>query len=271
MQELAALAESLELTGSLLAGVLVLARVLPLVYLVPFLGGPTLSTWVRLAVALAVTAAVLPVAWTGPPEVAAAGLLLLLMLKEVLVGACLGLLGAVAFHTLGMAGQLVDTARGTTQSQTFDPMTGEEQSPLASLHFQLGVALFLVLGGHRAFVAALAGSYEMVPMTTLPAAPEGLGQVALLAVEMTGAALAAALLIAAPAVTAIVLTDVALGLLGRTAPQVGTYFMAMPLRAAVGLAVVLLGLGVLLPDLGPLLGSAVEAVRRASTLLGGGS
>lgn len=268
MGELLELARSLELTGHLVALFLVLARISPLVVLLPFLGGPSLSSVVRTVVAVAIAVAIFPVAAPGPLDHLSAGFVLLLLLKELLVGTCLGLLGAMAFHTLAMAGQLVDQSRGVTMASVLDPATGAEQSPLASFQLQLGVVLFLLMGGHRAFLAAVAGSYEVIPLDELPLSTAGTRDAALLLARLVGGAIAAALMLAAPAISAIVLTDLALGLLGRTAPQVGTYFMAMPLRAAIGLAMALLSLSVVFDEVTAFLGQAVSVVEHAIQLLG---
>jgi flagellar biosynthetic protein FliR len=261
VNELAELARQLELSGVLVAGALVLARVSPLVVLAPFLGGPALPTPVRTVVALAVAAAVLPAALAAPPQQVDAGLFLLLLLKEATVGTCLGLLAAVAFHVLAMAGELVDLTRGVSQSQVMGFFAGEEQSPLASLQLQLGVVLFVLMGGHRAFLAAVAGSYDAVPLGELPLAASGLREVAMLSARLVGGAIAAALMLAAPAVVAVTATDLAMGLLGRAAPQLGTYFMALPLRAAVGLALALLALSLVAGEIVPAL-AQVAAVAR---------
>ncbi len=246
---------------------LVLARVAPVVYLAPFLGGPALSSAVRFVVAVAITAALYPAAAVATVDTPEAGVFVLLLAKEVLIGVCLGLLASVAFHALSMAGQLVDISRGTAAGQVQNPFAGGESSPLASLHLLLAVVLFVVLGGHRAFLAALAGSFEVIPIGELPLAPAGVQGAALLAAELVGGAIAAALMLAGPAVAAVVLVDVTLGLLGRTAPQIGTYFMAMPLRAAAGLAMVLLTLAVVLPDIVLYLDGAVAVVGRVTALL----
>ncbi len=268
MTELTELASRLELTEQVLALFLVLARVSPLVVLLPFLGGSSLSAAARTVVALAVAVAIFPLAYTGPIEGLTMGMLLVILLKELLVGTCLGFLGAIAFHTLAMTGELVDQSRGVTMARVFDPATGGEVSPLASFHLQLGVVLFLLLGGHRAFLAALAGSYETIPLAEIPLSGTGARAFALLTAQLVGGAIAAALMLAAPAISAIVLTDLAFGLLGRAAPQVGTYFMALPLRAAVGLGMVLLSLSLVFDEVSAVLLGAADLARHATGLLG---
>lgn len=267
MSGLAELAGRLEVTDQVLALFLVLARVSPLVLLLPFLGGSSLSAAVRTILSLAVAVAVFPLAYTGPLEGLTVGMLLVILLKELLVGTCLGFLGAIAFHTLAMTGELVDQSRGVTLAAVLDPTTGSEASPLASFHLQLAVVLFLLLGGHRAFLAAIAGSYEAIPLAELPVSAAGMRAFALLTARLVGGAFAAALMLAAPAISAIMLTDVAFGLLGRAAPEVGTYFMALPLRAAIGLAMVLLSLSLVFDEVSAVLLGAVDLARQATELL----
>lgn len=267
MNELLELASRLEITDQVLALFLVLARVSPMVLLLPFLGGSSLSAAVRTVVAGAIAVAILPLAYTGPLDGLTMGMLLVILLKELLVGTCLGFLGAIAFHTLAMTGELVDQSRGVTMARILDPATGSEASPLASFHLQLAVVLFLLMGGHRAFLAAVAGSYEAIPLAELPVSADGVRAFALLTARLVGSAFAAALMLAAPAISAIVLTDIAFGFLGRAAPQVGTYFMALPLRAAVGLAMVLLSLSLVFDEVSAVLLGAVELARQTTELL----
>ena len=112
MSELIELIQTSGLAAHLIGGVLVLARLAPVVALAPFFGGPALSAAVRAVVTLALLLAVYPSACPEPLPWPGAGELLLLSLKELVLGLALGLLTAVAFHTLTMAGQLVDRSRG---------------------------------------------------------------------------------------------------------------------------------------------------------------
>lgn len=229
-----------EVVRTVILAILVLARVVPLVLFVPFFAGSSSSTSLRVILSFALLAALFPNATSG---VGALGLSLgqvgLLFWKEVVVGLSLGVLTAVGFHTLTMAGQLIDQARGV-DSTMLDPLGGDARSPLAALHLLLGVVLFLIIGGHRAFLAAVAGSYELVPLVELPLAAAGMQAGALNLARLFGAAFAGALLLAAPAVLALLLSEVIVGFLGRTAPGFATSLSLVPLRAALGLAMAML-------------------------------
>jgi flagellar biosynthesis protein FliR len=245
-------------TAVLVAGGLVAARVFALLTFVPAFGVRSLPAPVRIALALVLAVVLYPaVAPATLPHGPVA--ILALVAKEVLVGASLGFVVALAFAALDMAGRLVDATRGATLAEVLDPLTAERTSPLAELHVQVGLLTFLALGGQRALVLALARSYETVPLAAFPTATRGLAPLAGGAIRLSADAIAVALVLAAPALVALYLSEIALGLLGRAAPQVGVFFVGMPLRAAVGLLAVLVALGAMTPVLAHLFGMALGA------------
>lgn len=185
-----------------------LARIGPLVALTPALG---IGVWPKLIVAAILTAFVAPSLSSGP------------LVRELLVGASLGLTAAVPFRAAEAAGLLVKRA------------TGEGYKLFA-------LAVFAALGGPRLVVAALARSYEAFPVGG--AAP-GVASV-LVAV---GQLITAAASIAAPALAALLLAELAVGLVHRAepaaaeavaAPSVRLLAMLLALALAAGTAARLL-------------------------------
>lgn len=247
-------------TAILVGGGLVTVRVLALLYLVPPLGARSVPTPVRVAIALVLAALLHPIVSAAAPVPIGALALVALVAKEALVGASLGLVVALAFAALDMAGRLVDATRGSTLAEVIDPMTGEWTSPLAELHVQIGLLTFLAIGGPRLLLVALAQSYEMVPLTSFPGAQAGLAPLAFGVARLSADAIAVGLLLAAPALVALYVSEVALALLGRAAPQVGVFFVGMPLRAAVGIFAVILALASMTPVLVDLFARAIEAM-----------
>jgi len=249
-------------TAVLVAGGLVATRVFALLTFVPAFGVRSLPPPVRIALAV-VLAIVLYPAVAGAAAIPTSPLAILaLAAKEVLVGATLGFAVALSFAALDMAGRLVDATRGATLAEVLDPLSGERTSPLAELHVQVGLLVFLALGGQRALVRALAHSYETAPLATFPAAARGLAPLAGGVIRLSADAIAVALVLAAPALVALYLSEIALGLLGRAAPQVGVFFVGMPLRAAVGIVAVLFALTAMTPAIAHLFGAALEAAAR---------
>ena len=163
-----------------------------------------------------------------------------------------------------MAGRLVDTMRGANLAEAIVPGIDERSSPLGNLQFQIGVVVFLLIGGHRVLLATLAESFEWIPIDRVPDMTQsGLGAFTLGVGGAVGHAVATALLLSAPAMIALFATEVSLGILGRVAPTISVHFVGMPLRAAMRLAVVLFALTLILPELHPMFANALATVASA--------
>ncbi|HEY3354077.1 MAG TPA: flagellar biosynthetic protein FliR [Polyangia bacterium] len=255
-QLIAAARPGLDLSAILLVGALAGARVIPLVLLAPFLGGKLVPAPAKIGLAGALALLVYPHVAPRVPELGPL-LVLLLFAKELLVGVALGLCVSLVFHAAEAAGRLVDLARGASMSEALVPQSGTRASPTGDLYLQLAVVLFLAGGGHRLVLAALAHSYAVVPVVAFPGA-HGLAALAGAFIDLTAGLLTVALGLAAPVLIATVLTDLALGLTNRVAPQLNAYVLGMPAKALVGAAVLLLGLSVVAGELSTAGQSAVR-------------
>ena len=261
--------DQVEPSSVLLTLAAILARVGAAVWIAPFLGGRLVPAAVRVGVALALGLIMLPQLLPNAPPAVSPILGLAIVTKEALVGAALGFVVGLVFWAAEAAGRLSDTVRGATLAEALIPQTGARSSPLGDLFFQLTVVLFIVLGGHRVFITALAASYEVLPLAAFPQA-QGLHGFALLCGRLTADLLLLALALAAPVVAALFLADLTLGLINRFAPQINVFFLAMPAKALLGIGAVVLSVGLLLGAMPPLLDRAVRAVSKGIELLGGG-
>lgn len=251
----------------LAVGALVAARVAPLTVLAPWLALRQAPAVLRAGVVLVLTVVVAPVAVHHAPAELPVGAFSygLAVLREAMVGAVFAVVSALPLLALDWAGRLVDTWRGASLAEVIAPPTAERTSPIGNLYLMMGVVLFLLLGGHRLAIVAFADGLVAAPVGA-PIAGADLAAVALGAGRLTADALAFAAALAAPAAAAIVLTEVALGLVARTSPQVPVFFAGMPLRAAIGLGAALLGLSVVV---GGLPSAFDDAIRAAEGLVRG--
>lgn len=255
-----------DLSSALLLLALCAARVVPVLVLAPFLGGRLVPGPVKVGLAVAVALIVWPQALRGVelPQLGTVHVVLLLG-KEALVGVALGLCAALVFLAAQAAGQLVDVARGASMAESLVPQSGTRASPVADLYLQLAVVVFLALGGHRLFLAALARSYEVIPLLTFPSTAS-LGALALTAIQLTGQMLLVAVGLATPVLLAAVLTDLALGLVNRVAPQLNAFVLGMPAKALVGAALVLVTLSLVAGEVAE--GGVLRDTARAVNALG---
>lgn len=215
------------------------ARAVPLVWLVPAFGGPTLPAQVRLGIGLGLALLCYPML-VGHVPAGGALVWLLLLGREVMVGVTLGFVVSCMFRAVESAGRLTDILRGANMAEVIAPLSEGRTSPLGSLLMLLAVVIFLEIGGLNYLITALARTYEALPVgSSLANLNRGW---AVAAVTASAKLIESAVGLAAPAIVALLLVDVTLGILGRVAPQVPLFFVGMPLKALLGVGVVLLGL-----------------------------
>jgi flagellar biosynthesis protein FliR len=224
------------------------ARTLPLTWLVPALGGPRVASEIRVGLGIMLAVLVLPVllpALNARPVPAwglgAVGWIILLG-RELLVGLTVGLCAGAVFRAAEVAGRLADILRGANMAEVLSPTSEERTSPTGDLYMFVTVVLFLEMGGLRFLTTALARSYEAVPVALLPSMA-AVRPAAWLIVATVAKLFESAIALAAPVIVALWIADVALGVVGRAAPQIPIYFAAMPAKALLGLGVVLVGIG----------------------------
>jgi flagellar biosynthetic protein FliR len=224
------------------------ARATPIVWMVAPLGGPRLPTPVRAGLALLLAALASPVlvASAGAAALAQASVvtLALALAREVLVGLCLGFVASAAFRAAEMAGRLGDTLRGANIAEILVPTAEERSSPLGVLYLLIATLIFLQIGGVPRLCDALLDSYRVLPVGG--GLQAGAVHRAAAVVTLASARLiASGVALAAPVIVALWLTDLALGLVARAAPQVPVYFIGLPLKGLLAIGLVLICLGTL--------------------------
>lgn len=234
---------------------LLVARLLPLVLLVPVFGvrGAPAAWLVTASVALA--AALLPSASASAPALPSDLLALsLLTVREVCLGTLYAFALALPFWALEWGGRLTDQWRGALPD-------GRGASAFGDLYLWIGIAAFLGLGGHRVVIAALADGLRSHPLGVV-ASDGGLAALAMSSARLAADALAAALMVAAPVAAVLVLFDLALGVVARATPALPGFVLAVPVKAALAIGVALMGSAVLLGQLPGAFTEAFAAARR---------
>ncbi|QEH35748.1 flagellar biosynthesis protein FliR [Aquisphaera giovannonii] len=160
---------------------------------------------------------------------------------ELAVGALLGLSAGLIVAGARQAGDLVAAQAGLSAATLFNPESGEEVTALGHLYGLVALGVFLAMQGPLVLVAALAESYRVVPAGGFLLDASTASQV----FAQVGGALALSLRAAAPVALALALAGLAMGWIGRLAPAIPVLAMSLPLRSLLGIALVILVLGVL--------------------------
>jgi flagellar biosynthesis protein FliR len=219
---------------------LVLARVGGLTLTAPVYGTSEVPLRVRALLAAALALLIVPSQWhtavAYPGNVVYYGVLLG---SEALIGACLGLGVLILIHGMTLAGALVGQASGLSIADVFDPTLDENVPLFSRLMFLVTVSVFVCLGGHRMVMAALLDTFQTIP----PGSGQFSRSIADGFVTLVGQSFSLAIRAAAPAVTALLLATVILGLIGRTLPQLNILTVGFGLNALLAFAVLGLTLG----------------------------
>lgn len=259
---------------SILLGALVVARLVPMVQIIPYMGGEAIPQTVKMGLAIALAVLVYPSVWMhgaaaelplGTFEVA------MLVTKEVFVGVTLGFVCALSFDALRMAGQVIDNSAGLTQATTMVPQLPDRISPTSNFLFQLGIVFFFAVGGHRVFLWALTQSFVSIPPYAGIDTAAGLSEVAAVVLRMTADSIALGVLMAFPVLAAIMLTNLFLALVNKSAPQINVFFLGLPLKAVLASAILLLSIDVVLAQFLDQSFDHLETLVRMMEVLGGGA
>jgi flagellar biosynthetic protein FliR len=212
---------------------LVLLRLTGFALIAPVYGSRMIPDRVRGALILAVAAMIFPLVRSQAPaeitlSVVAAG-----VVGELMVGLAIGLALSALLTASEAGGIIVGRQAGLRIGQAFDPMGNRQSSLIGQAYAVTLTVMFLMVGGHRAAMAALLDTYEVIPMLSFR--PDE--SVVLLLIEMLTAALIVGLRLAAPATIALFLTGTAMGFLSRTMPQMNILSVGFTVRAFVAIAV----------------------------------
>ncbi|MEP6901755.1 MAG: flagellar biosynthetic protein FliR [Actinomycetota bacterium] len=225
------------------------ARLVSFFSIVPFFGGAAVPARVKVATAMAFVIILYPSIAATLPDNQALGFgplgFIALLAKEVLVGFTLGFIASLAFEAVQVAGRIVDFQRGSTMAELYAPQLQSRVSELGQFKLQLAIVLFISVGAHRLFLGSMLRSFEFIPLLVFPKFTPGWSPAAELIVKLSAAVLSLGLQLAAPALIALLLTDLFFGIINRVAPQVNVFFLSMPVKMLVGIIVVLIALPVL--------------------------
>jgi flagellar biosynthetic protein FliR len=162
-----------------------------------------------------------------------------LAVKEALIGFAFGLVAQFLFAAFQTAGALIDVSAGFAIAQTFDPTANVSTSILGRWYNLIAVAAFLALGGAQLLVAGLIRSFTLVP----PLATPDLNALVVGVLDQADDIFLIVVQIGAPIIGALLITDVTLGIISRSVPQMNVFIVGLPLKIIIALA----GTAILLP------------------------
>ncbi len=229
-----------QLAGNQLGGfILVLARVTPLFILAPLFSSKMVPARVRGIIAVAISIGLAPVALHGQHIPSDPLTLAGLIVEGLLIGFGFAFSITVLFAAFESAGSLVDILSGFSYGSLINPLNGNQAGVMSQFYSLVGTMIFLIIGGDAWMLRGIARTFQLVPLTSGPRITTLVGG----AEQVFSTVFTSALEIAAPVVIALLITDVAFGVVSRVVPQISVFAVGFPAKVGVALAVV----GVSLP------------------------
>ena len=218
----------------------VLARVSGLVATAPTFTGAYIPMQVRAFLAVGIALVLMPTQWnalqatpTNLPDYA------ILMAGELLIGMVLGMGIAILASGLQLAGQIIAQMSGMALADVLNPGTDTELPVFSSMLYMVGLAVFVVIGGHRALIDGLLGTFESVPIGHGGV----VGTIGHTISTMVSESFSLGVRAAAPAMVALLLATLVLGLVGRTLPQLNVLVLGFGINTIVTMAALLISVG----------------------------
>lgn len=161
-----------------------------------------------------------------------------LALKETIFGLSIGFVSQMVFSTIEMAGKLIDFQVGFSMGAVYDPAMGAQASNYGRTYYWMGIAIFFLLDMHQVLLEMLIKSYDFMPIGSVNIAnfnPHAIIQIFSRVFELS-------INLAAPMIITVLITDVVLGLISRTVPQINVFMLGMPMKSMVSFLVFLVSI-----------------------------
>jgi flagellar biosynthetic protein FliR len=181
---------------------------------------------------------------------------MLAALQEALIGVAIGMVVQLTFEALTFAGQTISMTMGLGFATLVDPQRGANTTVLGQMFMIYGILTYLAVNGHLVLIGALAQSFQSLPI----GAADIDGNFGLSVVLWGARVFESGLLIALPAVIALVVVNLALGVVTRAAPQLNLFGIGFTITLLCGFFVLIAGLDGIMNGISSLIESALTAV-----------
>lgn len=209
----------------------VLMRVSIIVFFLPLFGARGVPSLWKIGFSMLIAIVLMP----AVPQVSrypeTAFQIIIAFLSEALLGLILALTVNMFFASIQMAGHFMSFQMGFAMATTIDPQSGVQNTVLTEMMYILTILLFFAMDGHHIFIRALAGSFQSAP----PAGIAFDSSIAGILVKVSANMFLTGLKLAAPLVIALFLSNLCLGIVARTVPQVNILMVGFPINICIGL------------------------------------
>ncbi|MDX9873350.1 MAG: flagellar biosynthetic protein FliR [Spongiibacteraceae bacterium] len=222
----------------------------------PIIGTQVVTARIRIILTLLLVIAIAPQLGPMPTVDPLSPLSVVLVAQQLLIGLALGFFLQLLIHIFVMSGQIVATKMGLGFASMNDPANGVIVTVVSQFYLVMVTLLFLAFNGHLVMIEILVESFAVMPVGA------ELGGARFLELVQWGSWMfAAAVLMALPAVTALLIINCTLGVITRAAPQLNIFAIGFPLMLTLGLCILWVSLAMTMPQFERYSAQALSAMR----------
>jgi len=237
-------------------------RILALVATAPAFSDKSLPIRVKVGLSAFITIIVAPTIGALPQVTVFSAPGIWIIVNQFLIGAALGFTMQVVFGAVQAAGDIMGMSMGLGFATFFDPHASGSTDVMSRYMYMIAVLAFLAFDGHLQMLSALIQTFQSLPVSANVLGANGWRVLA----GWGSTVISGGLMLALPIVTALLITNLALGILNRAAPQIGVFQVGLPLTVITGLLLIQL----LLPNMMPFFARAFEnGIQQMGRVAGG--
>jgi flagellar biosynthetic protein FliR len=247
---------SADLNAWLIAFLWPLARVLALLAATPVLGNMATPMRVKIGLGVLITLVVAPAVGPLPNVEPASPEGLLVLGQQIVIGLAMGFAMRIVFSAVELAGEIAGLQMGLGFATLFTPQSDGSTLVVGKFLGLLATLTFLSLNGHLLMLSVLAESFTAFPISIEPFSAVGWKKLA----DWGGTIFLAGLQLALPVVAALLIVNLALGILTRASPQLNIFAVGFPITLMVGMVVLMLSLPYFTPVIEQLITEGLETM-----------
>ena len=232
-----------------------LTRILGLIMVAPVFGHRAVPARVKIGLGIFIALIIAPTLPPMPDVGLGSWHGLFILVQQLLIGIAIGFIMRIVFAAVEAAGEIVGLQMGLGFASFFDPQSAGQTLVLARFFNMLALLVFLAVNAHLLLIGVLVDSFQTLPISPQPLSAAGFYNVA----AFGSTVFAVGLQLALPLIAILLMTNLSLGILTRSAPQLNIFAIGFPITLGVGLIVLDLTLPYFVPQLEQMLQNGFQA------------
>jgi flagellar biosynthesis protein FliR len=223
-------------TGQVLVFILTFLRISALLVMIPVIGERTVPVRVKAGLAILISILVIPSIEVDKSLFHAKTEIFtfaIAMIGEIIIGIVIGLTTRIIFSGIQYAGEMVGVQIGFSIVNVIDPISSTQVSVIAEFQYLIALLVYLAINAHHTLLLAIVDSYRFISPLGYHLTGSLMHQLLILSKEL----FVIAIKISAPIMAVLLFTNVALGIVARTVPQINIFIVGFPVQITVGLIV----------------------------------